>query len=525
VALPKVEIAGTSVQKGDAIVLGFFCQERDAEASSDAKKEFKLEWVASKSKDREFQALLELLETSKHFSAKKAEVSVLRFRSMLQHDSAILFGLGPVRKWSAETARSVGGVLFQVQKREKFARLTLHFESFFGKTKPTELEPFVQAFFEGYYLASYDFVAFKGKGTPNSQGFVPKGLTVEGGDATLLKRILMQARVLAEAVHFARSLGDAPGNSLTPTEIARRATEMCKGRKLKCTVFGESQLRKFGMGLFLGVSQGSDEEPKMIQVEYRGGRKGDAPVALIGKGVTFDSGGISLKPAAQMEDMKYDMMGAAAVLATIQAAADLSLPVNVVAYVGASENLPGGNAQKPGDIQTSYTGKTVEIVNTDAEGRLILADVIEYCQAHSKPAAMLDVATLTGACVVALGSIAAGVMGTHSALMEAVKHAALETGERVWELPLYEEYEEDLKSAYADIRNSGSRDAGASKGGAFLKFFVEPKMPWVHLDIAGPAYFRKDLSYASARHASGFGVRLLTQLLKDWKGLHKESSS
>jgi len=225
-----------------------------------------------------------------------------------------------------------------------------------------------------------------------------------------------------------------------------------------------------------------------------------------------------LKPADRMEEMKYDMMGAATVAGILHACAKLKIPVNVVGYIGAVENMPGSKAQKPGDIQRSLSGKTVEITNTDAEGRLVLADIIEYAQ-RLNPQAIIDFATLTGAVVVALGTVTTGIMGTHKGLLGLIKAASEATDERVWELPLYEEYEEDLKSSYADIRNSGGREAGSQKGGTFLKFFVDKKTPWVHFDIAGSAYHRKDKNYYSPKHGAGVMVRLMAHLLQNWKTL------
>ena len=325
------------------------------------------------------------------------------------------------------------------------------------------------------------------------------------------------AAILAGAVNFARSLGARPGNILTPAEFSRLIEKMAKERGIKCSILGRKEIEKEKMGLLIGVAQGSIEEPKLIILEHMKGKKADKPIALVGKGLTFDSGGISLKPADRMEEMKYDMMGAATVAGVFQALADLKVPRNVVGVIVATENMPGGRAQKPGDVQKSMTGKTVEIINTDAEGRLVLADAMEYVQKYFTPQAIADFATLTGAVVVALGTVTTGIMGTHRGLIDDVKKCANETGERVWELPLYEEYEEDLKSSTADIRNSGNREAGSSKAGMFLKFFVDSMVPWVHFDIAGSAWHRKDLNYHPSRGGSGVMVRLVTHWMETWR--------
>ena len=268
------------------------------------------------------------------------------------------------------------------------------------------------------------------------------------------------------------------------------------------------------MGAFLAVSQGSREAARMIVVHYQGGEPQEAPVVLVGKGVTFDSGGISLKTPKSMERMKDDMAGGAAVLSTLQAASQLKVPLNVIGIVPVTENLPGGNAYKPGDVLTSLSGQTIEVVTTDAEGRLILADALTYA-ARFKPKAIVDLATLTGACVTALGENVAGVMGNNQTLLEMVREAGEETGERVWPLPLWEEYADYLKSDIADFKNAGGSPAGAITGGVFLSKFLNG-IPWVHLDIAGPAWYEKARPYIP-RGASGFGVRLLIQLLRNWK--------
>jgi len=262
----------------------------------------------------------------------------------------------------------------------------------------------------------------------------------------------------------------------------------------------------------LGVASGSHQPPKFIVLEYAGGKKGDAPVALVGKGLTFDSGGISIKPAEKMDEMKTDMSGGAAVMATIMAAADLMLPVNLVGLIPATENMPGGSALKPGDILKSYSGQTIEVLNTDAEGRLILADALSYATKY-KPAAIIDIATLTGACVVALGEDVIGMLGTDDQLKKEINQAAKTSGELVWELPLWDSYSELIKSDIADYKNSSGRAAGTITAAAFLSKFVNG-CPWLHLDIAGPAWTTKDKAYIP-KGASGVTVRLLIEYLQN----------
>jgi leucyl aminopeptidase len=322
-----------------------------------------------------------------------------------------------------------------------------------------------------------------------------------------------EAQAVAGAVSFARDLVSAPGNEMTPDRMAREARAMAKGRGLAAKVLDEPALRKLGMHALLGVARGSAEPPRFIVLEHRGGKKGDAPVVLVGKGITFDSGGLSLKPAENMGEMKDDMSGGAAVLAALRAAADLRLPLNVVGLVPAVENMPDGKAYRPGDILGSLSGQTVEVMSTDAEGRLILADALTYAR-RFRPAAVVDLATLTGACVVALGDLGTGLFGTDAELNGRIKAAAEATGDLVWEMPLWEDYVELIKSDAADWKNTGGRSGGAITAALFLKQFA-PEAPWAHLDIAGPAWAKKDRPLVP-KGAAGVGVRLLVEMLKNW---------
>jgi leucyl aminopeptidase len=319
-----------------------------------------------------------------------------------------------------------------------------------------------------------------------------------------------------------RSVGDAigaghrltrflqmqPGNVCTPTYLADQAAKLAKSHGFALTVLDRAQLKKEGMGALLAVAQGSVEEPRFIALEYKGGA--GAPVVLVGKGVTFDSGGISIKPAQNMEDMKFDMSGAAAVLGTFEVLGRLKPKINVVGLIPSTENLPSGTAVKPGDVVKSHLGKTIEIINTDAEGRLILCDALSYAR-RFKPAAVLDAATLTGAVVVALGHHAIGIMGNDEALLAEVRDAGERAGERCWPLPLWDEYRDLVKSEIADVKNSGGRSAGSIAGGWFLKEFVDG-FPWVHLDIAGTAYTEGD-GPTQGKGPTAVGVRLFTEFL------------
>jgi leucyl aminopeptidase len=314
---------------------------------------------------------------------------------------------------------------------------------------------------------------------------------------------------IAAGHRLTRYLQMLPGNVCTPTYLAERAKQLADRYGFTPTVLDRAQMKQEGMGALLAVAQGTEQEPRFIVLEYRGA--GDAPpVAIVGKGVTFDSGGISIKPAQNMEDMKFDMSGAAAVLGTFEALGRLAPKLNVVGLIPATENLPSGTAVKPGDVVKSHFGKTIEIINTDAEGRLILCDALSYVR-RFKPAAVIDIATLTGAVVVALGQYAIGEMGNDEALLTEVRDAGERAGERCWPLPLWEDYRELLKSEIADVKNSGGRGAGTITGGWFLREFVEG-YPWVHLDIAGTAYTEGD-GPQQAKGPTAVGVRLFTEFV------------
>ena len=328
----------------------------------------------------------------------------------------------------------------------------------------------------------------------------------------------LAGRALAEAVainsgkRFARDLGNRPGNVCTPTHLAECAVALAgEHAALSASVLEEEEMHGLGMGALLAVARGSRQPPKLVVVEYAGAEPDVAPIVLVGKGVTFDSGGISIKPAATMDEMKYDMCGAASVLGAIRAAAELGLPLNVKAVVPAVENLPDGQACKPGDIVTSLSGQTVEILNTDAEGRLILCDAITYAERY-EPDTVIDVATLTGACVIALGHVASGLFTNSRELGDALLAAAASSGDRCWELPVWPEYEEALKSNFADVANVGGRPAGSATAAAFIARFAR-KRRWAHLDIAGTAW-----KGGKNKGATGRPVPLLVQYLIDRVG-------
>jgi len=316
-----------------------------------------------------------------------------------------------------------------------------------------------------------------------------------------------EGRAIANGIKLTRDLANRPANICTPTYLAQQATKLAKGhRLLSVNILEEAAMKKLGMGSLLSVSQGSNEPAKLITLEYKGSNKSQKPIVLVGKGVTFDTGGISIKPAQAMDEMKYDMCGAAAVLGTLAAVIELSLSVNVVGVIPTTENMPSGTATKPGDIFTSMSGQTVEVLNTDAEGRLILCDAITYSERFN-PEVVIDIATLTGACVIALGKHATGLLSNHNPLARELLNAGEESGDRVWQLPLWEEYQQQLNSPFADMANIGGREAGTITAACFLSRFAE-KYQWAHLDIAGTAWLT-----GCNKGATGRPVSLLMQYI------------
>lgn len=326
-----------------------------------------------------------------------------------------------------------------------------------------------------------------------------------------------RAQALAAGIYLARDLVTLPANLATPALLAERARQVATRAGMGYHAVDMDEAEKLGMGSFLAVARGSEEPGFMVELDYRPEGITTPPVVLVGKGITFDSGGISIKPAEQMAAMKHDMAGAAAVIGTMQVVAALRLPLRVVGLVACAENLPSGKAYRPGDVIRSLNGQTIEVVSTDAEGRMILADALSYAGRH-QPQAMLDIATLTGACIIALGNGVSGLMGNHKDLLARVEAAAEKSGEKVWQLPLWDPYLELLESDVADFKNVGGRKAGAITAGLFLKQFVPEGLPWAHLDIAGSAWEEKDRPLAP-KGATGAGVHLLARLLEDWRAL------
>jgi leucyl aminopeptidase len=340
---------------------------------------------------------------------------------------------------------------------------------------------------ESVEMALYKFDRLKSHKPEKKRPLRKLILTVgKRSELTAGETAVQQGLAISAGMHLARDLGNLPGNICTPSYLADQARELEHQYGVKTTVLEREDMEKLGMGALLSVSRGSRQPPKLITIEYKGGKDDEPPVALVGKGLTFDAGGISIKPAAAMDEMKYDMCGGATVLGVIKACAELKLPINVVGVIPSSENLPDGDANKPGDIVTSMSGQTIEILNTDAEGRLILCDALTYAE-RFEPEAVIDLATLTGACVIALGAHPSALYSNHDPLAREIEHAADHAWDRVWRMPLWDDYQEQLKSSLADMANIGGRPAGSITAACFLWKFAK-KYHWAHLDIAGTAW-------------------------------------
>ena len=445
------------------------------------------------------------------FSGALNSTALVRTGGAIQAPRLLLVGLGTPAAFTIDALRQAGATAATAARRLGVQSLAL-----LPPTCDIEAGEVGQALTEGALLGLYTLKKYKTEAADGNQDHLSDLYLLATGSTAqrALESGAQRGQILAEAVNMARDLSNSPGNEVNPSYLARQAQEIADQTTLRCHVLDVDGIREHQMGCLLGVAQGSDQPPAFIILEHAPKGSKEKPIVLIGKGLTFDSGGISIKPAANMEDMKMDMSGGAAVLGTMQALARLGYPHRVVGLVPSSENLPSGNAVKPGDILRAMSGKTVEVINTDAEGRLILADALAYAVQELKPACMIDLATLTGAVVVALGSLATGMMGTDQAMMDRLRAAGDYSAERVWELPLFEEYSKQIKSDFADIRNvSSGREAGSIIGGAFLKEFVGDT-PWVHLDIAGTAWTRENKPYIP-KGATGVGIRLLVKTLED----------
>jgi len=365
---------------------------------------------------------------------------------------------------------------------------------------------------EGVYLSNYDFDIYKTK-KEDAPGLLKK-VIIHSDDKKSITKALNDLVIISENVLQCRNMINDTSDRTTPDHIARYAKKLSTIKGVSCKVYSGKDIEKMGMGLFMAVSRGSSNPPKLVVLKYRGNTRSDMWAAIIGKGITFDSGGINLKPSKSIEDMRMDMAGAAGCMYTLKSVAELGIKKNLIAVLPLCENMVSGNSYKPGDIFKAYNGKTVEIGNTDAEGRLILADALAFTEDRLKPALMVDMATLTGACLISFGEIVAGLLTENDKIADELFESGERTGDRLWRLPLYEDYAEDIKSDIADINNiSSSRHAGTIIGATFLKNFVK-QTPWAHIDIAGTAWISKKRGYRT-KYATGYGIRLLCDFIKN----------
>jgi leucyl aminopeptidase len=463
-----------------------------------------------------YTAWIEKFRKGESFAGKVGQVVVIPFSGKGDASNVAFVGLGPVGELTAEKARQAGAYTLSKLSAEKVGSAQILVDSLLEIKGVADPERALQGFIEGYALSAYRFDKYKKDAKKEPVGpakvvYVSKEKSLQG----MLGEMVRDATVVAECVNVTRDWSNEPANFGTPEYFAREAQRLARANGISCKVLGERECEREKMGLFLAVGAGSEREGKVVVLEYnpKGARK---TVALVGKGITFDSGGISIKPSMKMEDMKHDMTGAATMMGTILLAARRKVKNRIVAILAFTENMPDGKAVTPSSVIYSRAGKTVEIINTDAEGRLILADVLDY--AHDfKPDVIVNAATLTGACGIALGKHCAGLMSNDPALASEIFRLSNEFNERVWELPLYDDYFEDLKSDVADMKNSANDGMGGTiRGGIFLKQFIRKGMPWCHLDIAYTANNMGQVPYFPKKGASGMHVRTLAHFVAEY---------
>jgi leucyl aminopeptidase len=446
---------------------------------------------------------LTVKQACKEIKGKLGSISVVHTHGTIPAQRIVIAGLGPKDKITHESIRLVSGKI-----AKKSSDLGLDEFCVVLNNLPPSTKIAANAVVEGSSLSLYSFDKYK-----KEKKSKPTSLTILVSDSAKISDTIARAQIVSDGVVYTRSIANLPPNECSPAHLASFAKSLAKN-KVKCTVLSKSELKKKGFGGISAVGQGSKNEPKLIIFEYNG-KRGERPTVLVGKAVTFDTGGISIKPADKMDEMKFDKCGGCTVFGIIKAASELRLPVNLIGIVPSVENMPGGESYRPGDIIKLYSGKTAEILNTDAEGRLILFDALSYGIKTYKPKEIIDFATLTGACIVALGANVAGLISNNPKLAEKIKQSSEKTGEEVWQLPLNDDYMEMIKSDYADIKNVGTgRAAGAITAAAFLANATE-NTPWAHFDIAGTAWVQtgsKDKSY-NPKGATGFGVRLILDYL------------
>jgi len=500
----KVIVGDIAQVEADAIVVNLF-------------EGLKQPGGATAAVDKVLDGAISNLISRGEIKGKFGEVGIIHTLGKLPTRIVAIVGLGKQQDFNADRIRGVAGEFCRALRKLNCRKIATIVHG--GGVGGIDPELSAEAIVEGSLLGLYNF----GKYKKPEYGDVEEMLIVarEEDKVPALEQGSQRGRVIAEAANLARDMVNEPSNYMTPTRIAEVAKEIADRHNLEFKVFDSKDMEAMGMGGLLGVAKGSNEPPKLITLSYKGDEHSEEALGFIGKGITFDSGGISLKPPEGMAEMKDDMAGAAAVIAALGAISQLKPKINVTAIVPATENLPSGTALKPGDILRIMSGKAVEVISTDAEGRLILADALSYAVKQGL-SPLVDLATLTGACHIALGSLYSGAFTNDQALMEKVLQAASRAGEHIWQMPMPEEYKEQIKSDIADVKNSGERYGGAITAALFLAEFVD-NTPWVHLDVAGTASSNKEGGY-TVKGATGAGVRTLVELALLLAAKHSEQS-
>ncbi len=491
----KVVAGDITKTKADAIIVPFFEGMKRPEGDIAAM-------------DKALDGAVSQLINQGEIKGKLNEITIIHSLNKLPAARVVVAGLGKQQELSQDKVRgAIAGACRLLRQKGVNNIATIAQGAGIAGITP---QGAAQAITEGALLGVYSFRRHITKEAEN--GEIKQLLIVSSDESKVpaLEQGCHQGKVMAEATNLARDMVNEPANHMTPSHMAETARKLAETYGLELNVLEREQMQELGMGALLGVAQGSRQPPKFMVLHYRGGDSSEIDVALVGKGITFDSGGISLKPSAKMEEMKGDMAGGAAVIAAISAIAQLKPKINVMAIIPATENLLGDSALKPGDVLTAMNGKTIEIISTDAEGRLILADALGYAKKFGAKS-LVDVATLTGACVIALGKVCTGAFGNNQELIDRIIAAGAEAGELIWQMPMYEQYKEQIKSDVADIKNVGGREGGAITAAQFIAEFAGDT-PWVHLDIAGTSMTDKEKNYL-VKGATGVPVRTLVNLV------------
>jgi len=446
------------------------------------------------------------------FHGKIGDLSLLYSQGDIRAERILLVGIGNKDKLSPESIRKAVGIASRTARDLDVKKVSIFLDSF--SRDVVEVTEATEALVQGMMMGSFQNLAYRTKNLEKYKHIEELTIISPDADNIVMKQGIESGKIIAEAVNFCRELAWGPANYITPTKLANEAIRFEKELGIKTTIFDREKAEEIGLTSFLAVARGTKEPPKFIIMEHGADKEGVDTVALIGKAITFDSGGISIKPSQGMERMKADMTGGAVVIAVMEAVAKLDLDLHVVGIVPATDNMPSGTAYHPGDIITSYSGITIEVISTDAEGRMVLNDALTYAAKHYKPKAMFDFATLTGAMMIALGEHAIGYFSNHDFVVDKLEEASETSGERVWRMPLWEVYDEQLKSDVADFKHTGGRPAGSITAARFLSQFTLD-VPWAHLDIAGAMEQSSD-KYYNPKGSKGPGVRVILDVLRNW---------